>query len=103
MNIAVPSKPWEVVHMDFIVDLPESEGKTTILIVVDRFSKMAEFIGLAATDAVTVANAFFTRVVCIIIIIIICPYTLMKTPESNGDSLGTNIPKSHTNPCGKQT
>ena len=64
MNIAVPSKPWEVLHMDFIVDLPESEGKTTILTVVDRFSKMAEFIGLAATDAVTVANAFFTRVVC---------------------------------------
>ena len=64
MNISVPTKPWEVLHMDFIVELPESEGNSTILTVVDRFSKMAEFIPLKATDAVTVANAFFTRVVC---------------------------------------
>ena len=46
------------------MELPESEGNTTILTVVDRFSKMAEFIPLSATDAVTVANAFFARVVC---------------------------------------
>uniref|UniRef100_A0A8C5MLT5 Uncharacterized protein n=1 Tax=Leptobrachium leishanense TaxID=445787 RepID=A0A8C5MLT5_9ANUR len=32
--------------MDFIVDLPPSEGNTTILTVIDRFSKMAHFVPL---------------------------------------------------------
>ena len=47
------------------MDLPDSDGKSTILTVVARFSKMAEFIALKSTDAVTVADAFSTHVVCV--------------------------------------
>ena len=32
--------------MDFITQLPESQGKTQIMVVVDRFTKMAHFMGL---------------------------------------------------------
>lgn len=46
MNIPVPEKPWSVIHMDFIVELPDVDGCSTLLTVVDRFSKMAEFIPL---------------------------------------------------------
>jgi hypothetical protein len=42
--------------------LPESEGHTQIMVVVDRFSKMAHFIALTETaTAKDAANAFFKR------------------------------------------
>ncbi len=36
--------PWESVSMDFMVSLPLSKGFDAIMVVVDRFSKMAHFI-----------------------------------------------------------
>src|ERR1700712_2354959 len=36
--------PWDSISMDFIVQLPLSEGCVTIWVVVDRFTKMAHFI-----------------------------------------------------------
>ena len=44
MPLEVPNKPWESISMDFITDLPNSNGYDAILVVVDRFSKMAHFI-----------------------------------------------------------
>ena len=39
--LPVPSVPWQHVSMDFMTDLPvNANGGTSILIVVDRFSKM---------------------------------------------------------------
>ena len=49
--------------MDFVVDLPCCEGSTTIMTVVDSFSKMAVFIPLEKTDAVSGARKFFSYVV----------------------------------------
>src|SRR5207302_5332603 len=40
----VPSRPWKSISMDFITDLPESAGHDTILVVVDRLTKMSHFI-----------------------------------------------------------
>jgi len=40
----IPTRPWEIVSMDLLTDLPESEGYDTILVVVDRFSKMIRLI-----------------------------------------------------------
>ena len=37
---------WSSISTDFITQLPESQGKTQIMVVVDRFTKMAHFIGL---------------------------------------------------------
>jgi transposase InsO family protein len=41
--LPIPSKPWESISMDFITDLPSSHGFDALLVVVDRFSKMAHF------------------------------------------------------------
>ena len=40
----IPTRPWEIVTMDLLTDLPESEGYDAILVVVDRFSKMIRLI-----------------------------------------------------------
>src|SRR5437588_2100603 len=54
-----PYAPWKSISVDFIVALPESEGKTQIMVVVDRFTKMAHFVSLLETATGTdVARAF---------------------------------------------
>jgi transposase InsO family protein len=55
-------KPWTHISTDFITDLPESEGATIILVVVDRFTKMAHFIPLKKKDSPTVARAYLENV-----------------------------------------
>uniref|UniRef100_A0A3B3QR72 Gypsy retrotransposon integrase-like protein 1 n=1 Tax=Paramormyrops kingsleyae TaxID=1676925 RepID=A0A3B3QR72_9TELE len=44
--LPVPDRPWSHLTMDFITDLPRSEGKTVILTLVDRFSKMCRLVAL---------------------------------------------------------
>jgi Integrase zinc binding domain/Integrase core domain len=43
-QLPVPLRPWESISMDFIEQLPDSEGFTAILVVVDRFTKQGLFI-----------------------------------------------------------
>ncbi|KAI2645331.1 Transposon Tf2-6 polyprotein [Labeo rohita] len=44
--LPAPRRPWSHIAVDFITDLPNSLGHTTILTVVDRFSKGCRFIPL---------------------------------------------------------
>jgi len=44
------------------MDLPESEGATIILVVVDRVTKMAHSIPMKKTDSPTVARAYLAHV-----------------------------------------
>uniref|UniRef100_A0A3B1KES6 Gypsy retrotransposon integrase-like protein 1 n=1 Tax=Astyanax mexicanus TaxID=7994 RepID=A0A3B1KES6_ASTMX len=37
--LPIPQRPWTHLSVDFVTDLPASDGNTTILVVVDRFSK----------------------------------------------------------------
>ncbi len=47
MPLPIPSRPWESVGMDFLGPVPVAEtGESYILVVVDRFSKMAHFFPL---------------------------------------------------------
>ena len=50
--------------MDFLTELPTTDGVATLLVVVDRFSKMLRLIPLVGeTHAAAVAHAFFDGVV----------------------------------------
>uniref|UniRef100_A0A803JHM8 Gypsy retrotransposon integrase-like protein 1 n=1 Tax=Xenopus tropicalis TaxID=8364 RepID=A0A803JHM8_XENTR len=61
--LPIPMKPWSHISMDFIVELPPSQGKTVIWVVVDRFSKMAHFIPLPhLPSAKTLADLFITHI-----------------------------------------
>lgn len=58
-----PNCPWEIIAIDFIVDLPPSEGFTTILVMVDRLSKMAHFLPMVGTpSAIETAHIFIKEI-----------------------------------------
>ena len=43
-SLPIGNNPWESFSMDFITDLPSSNRMSCILVVVDRFTKMAHFV-----------------------------------------------------------
>ena len=43
-QLPVPEKPWNSISMDFIEHLPASSGYTSILVIVDHFTKQGIFI-----------------------------------------------------------
>ena len=62
-SLQVPFAAWVSTSVDFITHLPESAGYTQIMVVVDRFMKMAHFIGLEEkATAQDVADVFLKEV-----------------------------------------
>lgn len=62
--IPIPSNIWEDLSMDFVTHLPSSNGLTTILVIVDRFSKGVHLGALTSHfTAFKVANLFL-NIVC---------------------------------------
>jgi len=62
--LPIPHRPWSHIAIDFVTDLPNSQGNTTILTVVDRFSKSCRLIPLpklpiAMETAETLCNFVF--------------------------------------------
>ncbi|KAI2644948.1 Transposon Tf2-6 polyprotein [Labeo rohita] len=44
--LPIPKRPWSHIAVDFVTDLPPSQGHTTILTVIDRFSKGCRLVPL---------------------------------------------------------
>src|SRR3981189_134842 len=58
-----PNKPWDTISIDFIVELPCSNGYDTIMNVVDGVTKRAHFIAMHPTiTAVGAARLFLRKV-----------------------------------------
>src|ERR1700684_4429529 len=61
---AVPTSPWKGLSCDFITDLPLSNGMDSILVFVDRMTKMSHFLlCLKSTSAPDFARLFVSHVV----------------------------------------
>ena len=59
----IPHHPCSHVSLDFVTRLPPSEGYTTILTIVDRFSKSAQFVPLPKLpSAIEIANLMLHHV-----------------------------------------
>jgi len=63
--LLAPIQPWNDVSVEFIVALPRTyRGKDTIMVVVDRFSKMAQFVPCHKTnDASYIAELYFKEII----------------------------------------
>ena len=62
--LQIPSHIWEDLSMDFIFGLPRSKGMDCILVVMDRLSKYAHFLGLQHPfTAKTVAEVFTKEII----------------------------------------
>ena len=62
--MSIPTKCWESVSMDFMTHLPESKGFDSIMVVVDRVSKMAHFVPTRDTATTQeIGRLYFDKVV----------------------------------------
>lgn len=59
--LPLPSRPWMHISIDFITDLPVSQGHNAIWVVVDRFSKMAHFVPLTGLPSAAKLVQLFLR------------------------------------------
>uniref|UniRef100_A0A9J8BP41 Integrase catalytic domain-containing protein n=1 Tax=Cyprinus carpio carpio TaxID=630221 RepID=A0A9J8BP41_CYPCA len=63
--LPIPEQPWTHIGVDFMTDLPPSQGFTSVLVVVDRFSKSCKLIPLKGLPtALQMAEALFHLVFC---------------------------------------
>ncbi|KAI2648050.1 Transposon Tf2-9 polyprotein [Labeo rohita] len=63
--LPIPQRPWSHIGVDFVTDLPSSEGNTCILVMVDRFSKMCKCFPLKELPtALETAEHLFQQVFC---------------------------------------
>ena len=61
--LPIPQRPWSHLAVDFVTDLPSSNGYTTILVIIDRFSKSCRLIPLRGLPtAMETAQALFHHV-----------------------------------------
>jgi len=62
-QLPIPLRPWDSISMDFIEQLPESNGYTDILVIVDRLTKQAIFVPTSRTlDSPGLASLFISHV-----------------------------------------
>ncbi len=63
--IPIPNRPFEVITLDFIPELPESNGFDNILVVVDKLTKYGIFIPTTTTiNEIETANLVFKHIIC---------------------------------------
>ncbi len=64
--LPIPGRPWSHIALDFVTGLPPSQGNSTILTIVDRFSKAVHFVPLPKLPtALETAELLVQHVFCL--------------------------------------
>ena len=59
----MPNKPWTSISMDFVLGLTPTTGRSdSILVVVDKFSKMAHFVACKKTNDAFILLVYFSGI-----------------------------------------
>jgi hypothetical protein len=61
--LPVPTGPWDDISMDFVDGLPKSDGYNSIMVVVDRLTKVAHFVPLKHPYTSQVATVLWDNVI----------------------------------------
>lgn len=70
--LPISQRPWAVMSTDFIEGLPNSRGKDTILVVIDRLTKYGHFVALSHPfTAMLIAQEYLNGI-----------YRLLGAPET---------------------
>ncbi|KAK2889879.1 hypothetical protein Q8A73_018179 [Channa argus] len=59
--LPIPSRPWSHIALDFVTGLPPSHGNTTILTIIDCFSKAVHFVPLPKLPTATETAELLTQ------------------------------------------
>ncbi len=63
LPLPIPNRPWSHLGVDFVTDLPASDGNTCILVVIDHFSKACRLISLKGLPtAMETAELMFNHI-----------------------------------------
>jgi hypothetical protein len=60
--LPIPIQKWRNISINFIVDLPSSNGFINIMVVVNRLTKMRHIIPIESINAILVAECFIKYV-----------------------------------------
>ena len=61
--LSIPSQRWEEISMDFITGLRKSEGKSVIMVVVDKITKYAHFCALSHPFKASIVSTTFMDII----------------------------------------
>jgi hypothetical protein len=81
--LEIPDSPWTSISMDMITQLPESNNYNAILVIVDRFTKMAHL-------APTTNNATSEDIAQLIIDKVVTPHGIPESIVSDQGSVFTS-------------
>jgi hypothetical protein len=61
--LSIPEQKWQEISIDFMVNLPESEGCINLLVVIDRLKKGVELISMKNITSESLTKAIIDRVI----------------------------------------
>jgi hypothetical protein len=77
--LSIPATPFDTIMLDFVTGLPNSQGKDTILVVIDKLTKFALFFATNTDVTATETTSLLLQVVWICVALVMWTRTEIQT------------------------